>query len=74
MPINQEIKSNLVVRYPDDYERYGKISDNHKSMLTKEISVRGKDYDNLLLEAEVSFDFPFSSFNLHLNEERTESM
>ena len=51
MPINQEIKSNLVVRYPDDYERYGKISDNHKSMLTKEISVRGKDYDNLLLEA-----------------------
>ena len=47
MPINQEIKGNLVVKYPDDYQRFGKISDNHKSVLNKEISVKGKDYDNL---------------------------
>jgi len=47
MPINQEIKGNLVVKYPNDYERFGKISDNHKSILNKEISVKGKDYDNL---------------------------
>lgn len=47
MPVNQEIKANLVVKYPDDYERYGKTSDNQKSLLTKEISVRGKENDNL---------------------------
>jgi hypothetical protein len=28
MPVNQEIKGNLVVIYPDDYEKYGKTSDN----------------------------------------------
>jgi hypothetical protein len=47
MPINQEIKGDLVVKYPDDYEKYGKTSVNYTSMLTKEISVKGKDYDNL---------------------------
>ncbi len=28
MPINKEISGNLVLKFPQDYERYGKISNN----------------------------------------------
>ena len=51
MPINKEISGNLVLKFPQDYERYGKISNNSKSIITKEISVRGRNYDNLKLDA-----------------------
>ena len=37
MPTNKEVSADLVIRYPQDYDKYGKLSDSNKSVLSKEI-------------------------------------